>query len=194
MPGKRAFDEQLAALDGLKLLPPEECVAPLRKALQHRNNFVVSKAADLARTLGLPQLIPDLLTAFNRFFDDPVKNDPQCWAKNAISRALADLEHQEAASYLRGLHFIQHEPVWGGSSDTAATLRATCALALVQCRSLTEAELLRHFVDLLADKEKNCSRRSHQCDLANRSACVFPASATAGESGVRRARSSGRLL
>jgi HEAT repeat protein len=154
MPGKRAFDEQLAALDRLKQLAPEECIAPLRKALQHRNNFVVSKAADLVRTHRLTQLIPELLTAFDRAFEDPTKNDPQCWAKNAISRALADLEHQEAATYLRGLHFIQHEPGWGGASDSAATLRATCALALVQCRSLTDAELLKHFVDLLADKEK----------------------------------------
>jgi HEAT repeat protein len=154
MPGKRSFDEQLAAIDRLKPLPPEESIPPLRKALQHRNNFVVSKAADLVRTQRLSQLIPDLLTAFHRFFDDPVKTDPQCWAKNSISRALADLEHQDADTYLRGLHFIQHEPSWGGASDSAATLRATCALALVQCRSLTDAELLKHFVDLLGDKEK----------------------------------------
>jgi HEAT repeat protein len=154
MPGKRSFDEQLAALDHLKQIPPEERIAPLRKALQHRNNFVVSKAADLARTSHLTQLIPDLLAAFNRFFDDPVKNDPQCWAKNAVSRALADLEYQDADVYLRGLSFIQLEPTWGGSSDSAATLRATCALALVQCRSLSDAELLKHLVDGMGDKEK----------------------------------------
>ena len=38
--------------------------------------------------------------------------------------------------------------------DTAGTLRATCALALVQCRRLTNDELLAHLVDLLADKDK----------------------------------------
>jgi HEAT repeat protein len=44
--------------------------------------------------------------------------------------------------------------VWGGSSDTAGTLRATCALALVQCRGLTEKNLLEHLIELLADTDK----------------------------------------
>jgi HEAT repeat protein len=154
MPGKRKFEEQLAALDALRQLPPEACVEPLRKALTHRNNFVVAKAADLVRQFQLTQLIPDILIAFDRFFEDPVKTDPQCWAKNAISRALAAFEHQDAEVFLRGMRHHQHEPVWGGSSDTAGTLRATCALALVQCRSLTDADLLSHLVELLGDKDK----------------------------------------
>ncbi len=154
MPGKRTFEGQLTALDALRQLPPEAATEPLRKALANRNNFVVAKAADLARQLQLTQLIPELLTAFDRFFEDHIKTDPQCWAKNALSRALATFEHQDAAVFLRGMKHIQLEPVWGGSSDTAGTLRATCALALVQCRSLREADLLAHLVDLLADKDK----------------------------------------
>jgi HEAT repeat protein len=154
MPGKRKFEEQLAALDALRQLPTEACVEPLRKALTQRNNFVVAKAADLVRQFQLTQLTPDILIAFDRFFDDPVKSDPQCWAKNAISRALAAFEHQDAEVFLRGMRHHQHEPVWGGSSDTAGTLRATCALALVQCRSLTDADLLSHLVELLGDKDK----------------------------------------
>ncbi len=154
MPGKRSFDEQLAALERLRQIPPEETVAPLRKALQHRNNFVVAKAADLVRGLRLPQLIPDLIAAFDRFLVDSVKTDPQCWAKNAISRTLADFEYQEPDVFLRGIRHLQLEPGWGGSSDTAGTLRATCALALVQCRSLPDVELFRHLIDLMQDKEK----------------------------------------
>src|ERR1700684_1136337 len=140
MPGKRKFEEQLAALDALRQLPPEPCVEPLRKALTHRNNFVVGKAADLVRKFQLTQLIPELLVAFDRFFEDPTKTDPQCWAKNAVSRALAAFEHQDADIFLRGMRHIQPEPSYGGSSDSAGTLRATCALALVQCRSLTNAD------------------------------------------------------
>jgi HEAT repeat protein len=154
MPGKRKFEEQLAALDALRQQEPASRAEPLRKALQHRNNFVVAKAADLVREFRLAQLTPELLTAFDRFFSDPVKTDPQCWAKNSISRALAEFEHQDAEVFLRGMRFIQLEPVWGGSSDTAGSLRATCALALVQCRSLNDAELLKHLLDLLGDKEK----------------------------------------
>jgi HEAT repeat protein len=154
MPGKHRFEEQLAALDLLRQQPPEACVEPLRKALGHRNNFVVAKAADLAREFGLTDLTPDLLRTFDRFFENPEKSDPQCWAKNAISRALAALELQEPETFLRGMHHIQLEPVYGGRSDSAGTLRATCALALVQCRRLTNDELLAHLVDLLADKDK----------------------------------------
>jgi HEAT repeat protein len=102
----------------------------------------------------LPQLTPDLLTAYDRFFEDAIKTDPQCWAKNAISRALAAFEHQDAAVFLRGMKHIQPEPSYGGASDSAGTLRATCALALVQCRSLIEADLLAHLVELLGDKDK----------------------------------------
>ena len=155
MPGKRSFEDQIAALDALGQQPEETRLERLRKALTHRNNFLVGKAADLVREFRVAQLLPELRNAFDRFFDDPVKTDPQCWAKNALSRALAAGDYQEAEVFLRGMRHIQMEPVWGGASDTAGTLRATCALALVQCRSLTDAELLTHLIELVGDKKKS---------------------------------------
>ena len=154
MAGKRSFEDQIAALEGVRQQPEEDRVEALRKALAHRNNFLVAKAADLVREFELENLAPELLHAFDRFLENPVKTDPQCWAKNAISRALAAMEYQESDIFLRGMRHIQMEPVWGGRSDTAGTLRATCALALVQCRNLSENELLSHLVELLADKDK----------------------------------------
>lgn len=155
MPGKRAFEAQIAALEGLRDPTADGRIEPLRKGLANRNNFLVAKAADLIREFKLKDLTPDLLKAFDRFFEHPEKSDPQCWAKNAISRALAVFELQEPEVFLRGMRHIQLEAVWGGRSDTAGTLRATCALALVQCRSLTNDDVLKHLVDLLADKEKS---------------------------------------
>jgi HEAT repeat protein len=155
MSGKRRFEEQLAALEELRHQPPQASLEPLRKALTHRNNYLVAKAADLVREFRLPELTPELLAAFDRCFTDPFKTDPQCWAKNALSRALVTLEFQDAAVFLRGMRHIQLEPVWGGHSDTAATLRATCALALVACRSLPEKELLTYLLELFADKDKS---------------------------------------
>jgi len=155
VPGKRKFDEQLAALDTLRHGDAAAAAAPLRKALGHRNNFVVAKAADIAREFELKDLTSDLLSAFERFFDDPVKSDPQCWAKNAISKTLASFELQEAGVFLRGLRHIQLEPVWGGVSDSAGTLRSTCAHALVQVRGLRETELLQYLLELFADKDKS---------------------------------------
>jgi HEAT repeats len=155
MAGKRVFEEQIAALDALREAPEEEVRgATLRKALVHRNNFIVAKAADLVREFRMADLTAELLQAFDRFLENPVKNDPQCWAKNALSRALAALEYQESDIFLRGMRHIQMEPVWGGRSDTAGTLRATCALALVQCRSLSENDLLSYLLELLADTDK----------------------------------------
>src|ERR1700691_962667 len=155
MPGKRKFEDQLAALDALRQQPPEASIDPLRKALANRNNFIAAKAADLVRQFQLTQLTPELLTAFDRFFEDPIKTDPQCWAKNALSRALAQFEHQDAEIFLRGMKHIQLEPSYGGPSDSAGTLRATCALALVQCRSLREPDLLQRLIELLGDKDKS---------------------------------------
>jgi len=155
MSGKRSFEDQIAALDALRQQPEETRLERLRKALTHRNNFLVGKAADLVREFRVAQLLPELRNAFDRFFDNPLKTDPQCWAKNALSRALAAADYQEAEVFLRGMRHIQMEPVWGGASDTAGTLRATCALALVQCRRLTDADLLTHLIELVGDKEKS---------------------------------------
>src|SRR6201993_185614 len=155
MPGKRAFEQQIAALDALRDVPELDRFAGLRKALANRNNFHVAKAADLVRELGITALTEDLLKAFDRFFENPEESDPRCWARNAISRALAALEYQEPEVFLRGMAHIQMEPVWGGRSDTAGTLRATCALALAQCRNLQESALLAHLLELLADKDKS---------------------------------------
>lgn len=151
---KQAFDKKLEALEALRSHPdPATAIDQLRKALRDRGNFLVSKATAIAAGLSLSDLIPDLLAAFDRFLLDPVKSDPQCWAKNAIAKALKDLGHRDASVYLRGISHIQLEPTWGGTSDSAATLRGTCALALVDCH-LGDLEILTHLSDRLADAQK----------------------------------------
>ena len=146
---KQAFEAKLQALEELRGSPG--AAAGLRKGLADRNNYVVSKAAALAEELQLTEIVPDLLVAFDRHFAP--KADGQCWAKNAIAKALVALEHHDAEPYLRGLTHVQMEPVWGGQVDTAATLRGTCALALIDCR-LDDVTLLTHLADALADAEK----------------------------------------
>jgi HEAT repeat protein len=146
---KQAFDQKMDALDALRAsadLPTT--IEHLRKALKDRNNYIASKAAAIAGELGLRELVPDLAAAFRRFLVDPVKSDPQCWAKNAIAKALKDLEYSEADFFVGGLKHFQFEPVWGGKADTAATLRGACALALVSC-PLPRFGILTHLVDTL---------------------------------------------
>jgi hypothetical protein len=153
MPPKRTFDAELATLEALRDASPESAEPELAKALTHRNNLIVSKAAALTLHHRLTSLTPNLAAAFARFVENSAKSDPQCWAKNALAKALAAVEYQEPELFLTGMRHIQMEPVWGGSGDTAGTLRGTCALALVQCRELDSHRLLVHLVPLLADKE-----------------------------------------
>jgi hypothetical protein len=157
MTASHDIEAQAAALEALRTADLDIAKSALSKALQHRNSYLVSKAAKLAADLTLTALIPGLEAAFHRFLPqsgkDPAKTDPQCWAKNAIAKALATLEYQEHELFLLGTSHIQLEPVWGGSSDTAGPLRGTCALALVQCRGLHTTQLLSHLVPLFGDKE-----------------------------------------
>jgi len=151
----RAFDEQMGALDALKGRELDaEAIALIKRSLANRNNFVVAKAARLAEDNGLADLLPELLAAYDRFFTNPEKTDPQCWAKNALSRALARLECRDKDVFLRGLRHRQPEPTWGGRSDSAGTLRANCAHALVACNGLDNQELLILLLDPLVDEDK----------------------------------------
>ena len=151
---KKAFEQQLAALDELRNSTAPSAVEGLRKALTNRNNYLVAKAAQIGAQSGLVDLISELLSAFDRFLVDPSKSDPQCWAKNAVIQALADLGHNNSAVYVRGLRHVQMEPVWGGQEDTAGPLRARCALALVQCQDLSDLAVLSHLVEPLVDRDK----------------------------------------
>jgi HEAT repeat protein len=149
---KQAFDRKIAEIEALRS-GGEAVAGQLRKALKDRNNYVVSKAAAVIADLQIRELCPDLVAAFGRFLTDPLKSDPQCWAKNAIAKALKNLSHRDPAVFLRGLTHAQLEPVWGGRQDSAGTLRATCAHALVET-DLTAFEALTHIADLMADPEK----------------------------------------
>jgi HEAT repeat protein len=152
----RGFDAELAALEALKNATIDAAaIEHLRKALSHRNNFVVSKAARLVEENEATALLPDVLAAYGRFFENAEKTDPQCWAKNALAKALVKLEHRGKDEYLRGLRHHQMEGTWGGTTDTAGTLRGACAHALVNCPGISDQELLATLLELFIDKDKS---------------------------------------
>ena len=152
----RGFDEQMAILDSIKGRELDAAaILEIKKALASRSNFLVAKAARIAEDAGLTDLLPDLLAAYDRFFANPEKSDPQCWAKNALSRALSKLEWSDKEVFLRGLRHHQMEPVWGGKSDTAGALRANCAHALISCDGLDNQQLLILLLEPLVDKDKS---------------------------------------
>src|SRR5262249_11165043 len=60
-------------------------------------------------------------------------------------------EYAEEDLFWRGARYVQLEPVWGGSQDTAANLRVACAFGLVRVHA---RGVITYLVDLLCDPEK----------------------------------------
>ncbi len=152
MPSRR-IEETIDRLSELRDAPEAQALPALRKALTDRVNLIVAKAARVAADRRQQQLLPDLLAAFDRLFLDPVKTDTQCWGKNALAKALRDLDYRESAPFHRGMRHIQMEPVWGKHEDTAQTLRGICLLALVACTDLPRTVILRCLVDAVTEPE-----------------------------------------
>jgi HEAT repeat protein len=155
-----SFDQELAELEELKAVvlsgPPPDAAAieHLRKALAHRSNFIVAKAARLVADAEISALLPEVLAAFDRFFIDAAKSDPKCWGKEALAKALVKLEHRSKEAYLRGMRHHQMEASWGPPVDTAGALRGTCTHALVNCPGISDAELLTIFLEPITDTDK----------------------------------------
>jgi HEAT repeat protein len=152
----RKVEEQIEQLSRVRDAGASAATATaLRKALGDRVGLVVAKAAKVAAELDARELLPELAAAFDRMFDDPVKRDPQCWAKNALARALTEMGYRESAAYLRGARHVQMEPVWGGQEDTASTLRGICMLGLATCSDIRRETVLRALVDGMTDPAQN---------------------------------------
>lgn len=151
MANSRKLKQVLKSLDQVKLDPwSPESLERIKAGLTHRSNHVIEKAARLVADLGFHQLEADLLAAFDRLMEKPVQADPGCAGKISIIEALNDLGILEEKPYLVGVRYVQLEPVYGGKEDTAAQLRALCALGLAR---LNHPDALIECAHLLADPE-----------------------------------------
>ena len=152
MPKPRSSDAKLARLRELR----NESASPrrveeLRGALGDASNFVVAEAAEIAGEERIDELALDLAKAFDRFLENPIKTDKLCRAKIAIVEALNKNEFGDEDFYLRGVKYVQMEPVWGGSVDAAIPIRVACAFGLVRIR---HRGVMASLVDMLASAEK----------------------------------------
>ncbi len=147
----RDVEGEIERLNGFRDAAPAEAGAAIRKALGDRVNLIVAKAARLAAELKRTDLIPDLLRSFDRLMQNGAERDPQCWGKNAIAKALVDLDHRDSAPFLRGMRHVQMEPIWGKLEEMAQNLRGICVLALAACDDLRREEVFRHLVDSFTD-------------------------------------------
>lgn len=148
---RRPIEDKLADLRALQdESDPATRACAIRAALGDRSYRVVAKGAKLASEGSLDELVPELVAAYRRFLDNPLKSDPNCVAKEAIVRALVRVEYDDAEFFRQGLDYRQHEPVWGGTTDTAVEVRAGCAMGLV---STGDPAALLALTELLADPE-----------------------------------------
>jgi HEAT repeat protein len=122
----------------------------LKGYLADRSNLVVAKAAKIARDRGLTQLLPDLVSAFDRLMVDPAKLDKRCAGLTEISMALYEMDYTEPEVYRKGISHVQMEPSFGPPVDAAAALRGICAQGLIRTRYEGRLEQV---VTLLADPE-----------------------------------------
>jgi len=109
---------------------PAEIKAELVKALASPSNILAAKAAALITERGDAHYTAHLIKAFERFMQNPTKNDRGCLAKERIAECLLACGGGEAELFLAGLAHVQHEPVYGGHVDVAGRLRGICAMAL----------------------------------------------------------------
>jgi HEAT repeat protein len=148
----RSVEARLATLRSFRgNAASQEARQALQHALSHVSNLLVAEAAKLAAQEHLVEVAPALAEAFGRFMVNPVKTDKTCAAKIAIVDALNSLDYGSPDVFLRGIRFVQEEPVWGGKQDTAGPLRGACAIGLIR---LSHEDALPAVADLLADPEK----------------------------------------
>jgi HEAT repeat protein len=146
-----SIEDRLAEVATLAKAPDTpETRKQLRKHLTSKTGLIVAKTAEIIAHVEGHDFTPDLVAAFHRFMLDPAKTDKGCAAKNAIVKALLAADCDDEELFRTGIRHVQHEPGWGGRSDTAAPLRALCGLGLVQVGS---PDAMNELAALLADKE-----------------------------------------
>lgn len=145
------LEDRLAALHAARLDPRSPASeVRLRAALDGGLGLEVASAAETIGEAGLDALYPLLAPAFARLLAAGTEADRGCKGKLAIAELCWKAELDAAEVFLAGIAHVQPEAVWGGTVDTAASLRGTCGLGLAM---LDHPDALERLADLLADPE-----------------------------------------
>ncbi len=156
----RRLDDQLRdSLHEISTTSTELLTQVLCACLKSRSARAVVRAARAAGERGLRSLQPELEAAFHRMMRNGAASDPGCLGKLAVVEALRSLEAESDDLFLAGLRHVQREKVWGGTVDTAPSLRGACAMALAQAGY---PDIYYELVTLLADPEPPARRAAVQ--------------------------------
>lgn len=152
MARKTAFDKKLDRIAELRSCSHDDATErELEKLLADSNALIVSRAAAVVGSREVTRLVPHLVAALERLLQARAKDDKGCLAKEAIAKSLEELRNDAPEPFLAGARHVQLEGTFDGTIDTAAGLRAVCAVALT--RFSHEWEAMRTLADLLADPE-----------------------------------------
>ncbi len=147
----KKLEELLASLAEVRDDPTSEAgITVLQQILNSKFSIAIAQAAKVIGEAEMRSLIQELAAAFSKFMVNGTETDPSCKAKQRIAEVLYRMDYAEESLFLQGIHYVQKEAAWGGSTDTAAALRGTCALGLVR---MNYVDVMSELADLLADAE-----------------------------------------
>lgn len=151
MTKRKSIDNRLEEfISACEMHSGEGLLRLVSKALADRHFRLVAKAAVICSEQLLYDTEAQLIDAYRRLLDNPVKRDPHCIAKGAIVRALVALDCQNHDFFSSAMRYRQLEPTWGGSIDTALDLRNSSAMGLV---GTTYPRAAVDVAELLTDNE-----------------------------------------
>lgn len=128
--GVEAIVEGLAMVDSNP--NSQESEQRLREALNHKHWMPVEHAARLVGQHNLAGLAQELTHVWSRFAASGAKVDPGCRAKESALTALDTLEWFDPEPFILAVRYVQMEPVYGGTTDTAGSVRQRGLFALLR--------------------------------------------------------------
>ncbi|HLV79705.1 MAG TPA: HEAT repeat domain-containing protein [Chthonomonadaceae bacterium] len=145
----RRIEDRIRAVQGLAGTNSATGQALLLQALHDRTPYVAALAAEALGQRAGEDAALAMTERFLTLMEDGLRRDPGCHIRANLAFAFGRLEYTPAAEALRqGIRAVQIEPVGGVPFDTAAHLRANCALALAQIHA---PDALRDITLLLFD-------------------------------------------
>ena len=146
-------EDHIRGVNRLTRLPDNVKQPLLLEALRDRSNYVAALAAEALGQCADLSAANLMAQRFLYCSEDGLKRDPGCHIRASLAFAFGRLEYLGATEALRvGIRTVQIEPVGGVPFDTAAHLRANCALAMAQTQT---PEALRDISLLLFDMSGN---------------------------------------
>ena len=153
----KKLEDRLRAVRLASRLPDAERSASLLLLLSDRANYVAALAAEALGGYADWQSAGEMRERFLWISKDGPKRDPGCHIRSHLAYAFGRLEYTPAhdALYI-GLRTVQIEFVAGVPFDTAASLRANCAIAVAH---LHDPDAVREIAPLLFDDGSNNIQR-----------------------------------